>query len=1077
MTVHISSTKSKQLQLLQRSQERANCCLKQREYGRALAHMLIILKINPSLKDDLKSDFVFAVGKNNKKHCTVEYGTASMAKIFELCKTTRLQAFAHALYRAPTSCSLVRGCYKPKYHITLPMILSGTSTASLSSNVTTRHWLLVLEVSVTVMKENLLEVTNDKLKAGIPVSSENQPSTSLPMFAQSDFNDTKKETDQELTSCTNFNQVNKFGKVIPHAARIWISLIECSWIRKCSLVQQIKLVPIDFGEMIISSEDNPEEPYTTENLTSIPEGYKLLTDPAFLYFLIVTANWNLSQVQVQMFYYSLLYRLGHIDEAASYFRKALNLNPDFAPARISLENICNIVIERWHFIMLNDKKRNITYQCAIERAVRDGYKTILDIGTGTGILRLIAFCIIYLINTLLGHIDEAASYFRKALNLNPDFAPARISLENICNIVIERWHFIMLNDKKRNITYQCAIERAVRDGYKTILDIGTGTGILRLGHIDEAASYFRKALNLNPDFAPARISLENICNIVIERWHFIMLNDKKRNITYQCAIERAVRDGYKTILDIGTGTGILRPMILAISLMFSLHLLKATSCNLSIIFGVVTVFDGPGCSSSSKPISACLNCATQWQIETLIKGHIMKNNFICNWNGSLDAIAVWFDLYLDEDTMLSTHPGSDVCWEQAVFPIRPHHLHGASQKVSVGTHVEVQLLCEKYLKFGYIHLNQEESFSQEKEYMFLDSKIIQKLNDDVANSAIISAIYQSVSENKNLKLIDMTLFAWPALMICKLGASEAVITQLQLQEKICKIRNLSSIKKEQIKFSCVEDLSDFSTCFWDMLIVDLIDIMKNNFICNWNGSLDAIAVWFDLYLDEDTMLSTHPGSDVCWEQAVFPIRPHHLHGSFSNLVVQKASCLKETCRIVPCKLKSYMILIQSPALLLQAKLIDDSRTLNFKIAEFINIFQAKTHQDIHLSTLQYEKLSEPEIMWEIDFNEPLPKEELPSFLNIQTAVDVKLISSGHLSAIVYWFELDYGRGNIVSTLDPNCSWGQAAVVLNDEITVYKDNVITLYCTCKNSVVDVQLEVASICPQGTSTDARIESSSN
>ncbi|XP_067126301.1 protein arginine N-methyltransferase 9-like isoform X2 [Centruroides vittatus] len=563
--------------------------------------------------------------------------------------------------------------------------------------------------SVTVMKENLLEVTNDKLKAGIPVSSENQPSTSLPMFAQSDFNDMKKETDQDLTSCTNFNQVNKFGKVIPHAARIWISLIECSWIRKCSLVQQIKLVPINFGEMIISSEDNPEEPYTTENLTSIPEGYKLLTDPAVL----------------------------------------------------------------------------------------------LDI------------------------------------NFN------------------------------------------------------------------------------NPQ-----------------------------------------------------------------------------------------------------------------EIETLIKGHVMKNNFVCNWNGSLDAIAVWFDLYLDEDTMLSTYPGSDVCWEQAVFPIRPHHLHGASQKVSVGTHVEVQLLCEKYLKFGYIHLNQEETLSQEKEYMFLDSKIIQKLNDDVANSAIISAIYQSVSENKNLKLIDMTLFAWPALMICKLGASEAVITQLRLQEEICKIRNLSSIKKEQIKFSCVEDLSDFSTCFWDMLIVDLIELnglMKNQVL--------------------------------------------------EDIALLKASCLKETCRIVPCKLKSYMMLIQSPALLLQAKLIDDSRTLNFKIAEFINIFQAKTHQDIHLSTLQYEKLSEPEMMWEIDFNEPLPKEELPSFLNIQTAVDVKLISSGHLSAIVYWFELDYGRGNIVSTLDPNCSWGQAAVVPNDEITVYKDNVITLYCTCKNSVVDVQLEVASICPQGTSTDAPVESSSN
>ncbi|XP_067126302.1 protein arginine N-methyltransferase 9-like isoform X3 [Centruroides vittatus] len=713
MTVHISSTKSKQLQLLQRSQERANCCLKQREYGRALAHMLIILKINPSLKDDLKSDFVFAVEKH--------------AKYLEHCE----------------------------------------------------KW-------------------------------------------------------DDLFHC--YKQALEFFP-------------ECECIHH------------DLG--------------------------------------------------------SYLFKLGHIDEAASYFRKALNLNPDFAPARISLENICNIVIERWHFIMLNDQKRNITYQCAIERAVRDGYKTILDIGTGTGILSMMA-------------VQAGATE-----------------------------------------VYACEKSKVMCQLARDVLQSNRMDNHINL--IQKQSTEMEIPANM-----PKRV--QQIKLVPINFGEMIISSEDNPEEPYTTENLTSIPEGYKLLTD---------PAVLL-----------------------------------------DINFNNPQEIETLIKGHVMKNNFVCNWNGSLDAIAVWFDLYLDEDTMLSTYPGSDVCWEQAVFPIRPHHLHGASQKVSVGTHVEVQLLCEKYLKFGYIHLNQEETLSQEKEYMFLDSKIIQKLNDDVANSAIISAIYQSVSENKNLKLIDMTLFAWPALMICKLGASEAVITQLRLQEEICKIRNLSSIKKEQIKFSCVEDLSDFSTCFWDMLIVDLIELnglMKNQVL--------------------------------------------------EDIALLKASCLKETCRIVPCKLKSYMMLIQSPALLLQAKLIDDSRTLNFKIAEFINIFQAKTHQDIHLSTLQYEKLSEPEMMWEIDFNEPLPKEELPSFLNIQTAVDVKLISSGHLSAIVYWFELDYGRGNIVSTLDPNCSWGQAAVVPNDEITVYKDNVITLYCTCKNSVVDVQLEVASICPQGTSTDAPVESSSN
>ena len=38
----------------------------------------------------------------------------------------------------------------------------------------------------------------------------------------------------------------------------------------------------------------------------------------------------------------------------------------------------------------------------------------------------------------------------------------------------------MLNDYKRNKAYKDAIRRAVHKGYTSVLDIGAGTGILRL---------------------------------------------------------------------------------------------------------------------------------------------------------------------------------------------------------------------------------------------------------------------------------------------------------------------------------------------------------------------------------------------------------------------------------------------------------------------------------------------------------------------------------------------------------------------------------------------------------------------
>lgn len=85
-----------------------------------------------------------------------------------------------------------------------------------------------------------------------------------------------------------------------------------------------------------------------------------------------------------------------------------------------------------------------------------------------------------------------------------------------------------------------------------------GPNISRLGYIDEAACCFRRALKIDPEFLGARENLDNVCGHLVERWHFRMLNDSTRNSEYREAIHRAVEDGYKTVLDIGTGTGLLR---------------------------------------------------------------------------------------------------------------------------------------------------------------------------------------------------------------------------------------------------------------------------------------------------------------------------------------------------------------------------------------------------------------------------------------------------------------------------------------------------------------------------------------
>ncbi|CAN0574387.1 unnamed protein product, partial [Ectocarpus sp. 12 AP-2014] len=67
--------------------------------------------------------------------------------------------------------------------------------------------------------------------------------------------------------------------------------------------------------------------------------------------------------------------------------QALALDPAFWPALESLENVKSLAVDRWHFRMLNHSARNEAYSRAIQRAAG---VTVLDIGTGTGILAVLA---------------------------------------------------------------------------------------------------------------------------------------------------------------------------------------------------------------------------------------------------------------------------------------------------------------------------------------------------------------------------------------------------------------------------------------------------------------------------------------------------------------------------------------------------------------------------------------------------------------------------------------------------------------------------------------------------------------
>ena len=79
------------------------------------------------------------------------------------------------------------------------------------------------------------------------------------------------------------------------------------------------------------------------------------------------------------------------------------------------------------------------------------------------------------------NLMEALQLLLECIQQNPFYYCAIECLDTIKNIIVDRWHFRMLNDDVRNLYYKTAIENAVKNRPNcTVLDIGGGTGILSI---------------------------------------------------------------------------------------------------------------------------------------------------------------------------------------------------------------------------------------------------------------------------------------------------------------------------------------------------------------------------------------------------------------------------------------------------------------------------------------------------------------------------------------------------------------------------------------------------------------------
>jgi type II protein arginine methyltransferase len=180
-----------------------------------------------------------------------------------------------------------------------------------------------------------------------------------------------------------------------------------------------------------------------------------------------------------------------------------------------------------------------------------------------------------------GRLDEAEERCRVVLGRDPEHAEANHLLGAMC---FQRG---MNEEALAFLKLAAASPRATAEMHNHL-----GSAFNRLGRKDEAAQAFERAVAINPSYADAlhnlgmiygekqkteqainalrqavalkpellqvNPNLRSVYHGVVPGWHFQMMDDSKRNETYEAAIRRAAPG--KSVLDIGTGAGLLALM-------------------------------------------------------------------------------------------------------------------------------------------------------------------------------------------------------------------------------------------------------------------------------------------------------------------------------------------------------------------------------------------------------------------------------------------------------------------------------------------------------------------------------------
>ncbi|XP_054635861.1 protein arginine N-methyltransferase 9 isoform X2 [Dunckerocampus dactyliophorus] len=720
----------------------------------------------------------------------------------------------------------------------------------------------------------------------------------------------------------------------------------------------------------------------------------------------------------------------------------------------------------------------------------------------------------------MGFRDEAAGHFFKALKLKPDYPEARENFYRVANWLVERWHFLMLNDHGRNRKYQQAIQKAVRGGCSTVLDIGTGTGILGMCAKKAGAAevyacelsktmyelacevvtangmdgtikiLHMKSLEMEvPKDIPHRVTLvvtetvdaglfgEGIIESLIHAWHHLLLPPQKKETKSRDPSEtgRVIPAGATVFtmavecLEIRRHNKLCVSEVGGLSITEAEHLRSPVSCSpepddsmepytterLSRLPG--------GYTALTEPLTVLnIDFNDVQELEGLTSRPVQRVRLPVVQHGELDALAVWFQLHLDEDSSLSTGPQEDTCWEQAIYP--EHCAKGFLLKP--GDELIVEVSCrDAYLRLCSVAIlrdgqeiclgkypdsrnsaslvpNPELELcsalallqtdqNQPKDFCMLECSEMALLNNyDYHQSfgSALSKLMARLRDESQSQELGFGIQPEPTELFYVLDVSEGF-----------SLLSLMAASQGQVKaFSSVEKIKQQ-------------DVLKRLARAN-NIPEQSLEFWLSHTEDEEGVLQ-RPSREKLWSAIMLDCV--ETCGLVRQKLMEKASlarCLLEHGgRVFPQKLVVHGMLVESDMLLLESAVQGHEPTLGFNIAPFINQFTVPVHVFLDFSTLPCRHLSESVELFVLnlmDANANYTDKE----------VQVQAMAPGRITAIPFWYDIFLDEDISVSTLSPHSHWKQAAVVLQQPLEVRAGERVRLAVKLHNSTISIMAAV-------------------